>query len=34
MVQQAQANAKAAERQERETQRFEQEYYRNKYNQI
>lgn len=34
MVQQAQANAKAVERQERETQRFEQEYYRNKYNQI
>lgn len=34
MVQQAQDNAKAMERQERETQRFEQEYYRNKYNQI
>ena len=32
MVQQAKANAKAAEQQEREAQRFEQEYNRNKYN--
>lgn len=34
MVQQAQDNAKAMERREREIQRYEQEYYRNKYNQI
>jgi len=31
MVQQAQANARAMERREREAQRFEQEYYKNKY---
>lgn len=34
MVQQAQDKAKAAAKQEREIQRYEQEYFKNKYNQI
>ena len=34
MVQQAQDNAKAMERREREIQRYEQEYFKSKYNQI